>query len=149
MACPNNDGLYDIKIDQGATFWRILTLKYANGAPINITGWSADMQIRRDYCTNTVSESLSTANGEIMIYNGPAGKMTLWLPPERTAALGGNCSPSTNGSANSAWMVLAPPLRPGEVPNTKYVYDLETIRTDGYTTRTLHGQVIVYREVTR
>jgi hypothetical protein len=116
--------------------------------PINITGWSADMQIRPMYCSNTVSESLSTANGEIMIYNGPAGQMTLWLPPTRTAALA-NCSNGSSNTANNAWMVLAPPLRPGEVPSVNYVYDLQTIRTDGFTTRTLHGEVKVYREVTR
>jgi hypothetical protein len=145
MACPNNDGLYNIKIDQGTTFWRILTLKYSNGMPINISGWSADMQIRPTYCSNTIAESLSTANGEIMIYNGPAGQMTLWLPPERTATL----ATCPNNSSNSAWTVLAPPLRPGEVPSVNYVYDLQTIRTDGFTTRTLHGEVKVYREVTR
>ena len=42
-------GLYDITIEQGATFQMNLTWKDSTGSPVNITGYTARMQVRENY----------------------------------------------------------------------------------------------------
>lgn len=42
-------GVYDITIEQGATFQMNLTWKDSTGTPVNLTGYSARMQVRTTY----------------------------------------------------------------------------------------------------
>lgn len=42
-------GIYDITIEQGATFQMNLTWKDSTGSPVNISGYSARMQVRENY----------------------------------------------------------------------------------------------------
>ncbi|MFN4894210.1 MAG: hypothetical protein ACK5HO_00315 [Pseudomonadota bacterium] len=51
-------GLYDIIIEQGATFTLNATWKDSTGAPVNLTGYSARMQVRPSYESEEVLASL-------------------------------------------------------------------------------------------
>jgi hypothetical protein len=51
-------GIYDITIEQGATFTLSATWKDSAGAPVNLTGYSARMQVRSNYESEEVLVSL-------------------------------------------------------------------------------------------
>jgi hypothetical protein len=114
-------GKHDIIIEQGATFRRVITWKDSAGVPINLTGWSAKMQVRERVRDGDVVLECSTANGRITL-GGTAGTITIVAQDEVTALL-------------------------PEMP--KAVYDLELISGGGEVTRLLRGQVEIAPEVTR
>lgn len=113
-------GDYDFTIYQGATFSRILTWKDGNEDPVDITGFTARMQIRESVDAADPFLSLTTENGGIAL-GGAAGTITLTISSTGTAAL----------SQSSG------------------VYDLEMIDGDGIVSRLLEGSVLISREVTR
>ena len=120
MAAPWNDDIY-----QGETWTRDLWIAYLNedgteGDPVNITGYTAHMQVRTHSDALTPVADLSTANGKIVI-DGPAGRISLILSATETAAL----------------------------PVVQLVYDLELIDGDGNVDKPVAGKLKVYREVTR
>lgn len=121
---------YNINIWQGATFGLTITLKDAAGNVSNITGYSARMQIREAYDSESATETLTTANGEITI-TGAEGNVALQLAATRTA----NISVDLSGS--------------GKPPKKTYVYDLELIDTANVVSKLLYGDAVVYAEVTR
>jgi len=110
---------YKLKIDQGATLRKPFTWKAA-GQPVDLTGYSARMQIRETLESDTVIHELTTENGGILIGDEP-GQFTLYISAMDTADF-------TFESA---------------------VYDLELIAPDGDVTRILAGDVTLSREVTR
>ena len=67
---------YDITADQGATYSVVITYKNSNGTPINLTGYTARMQLRASYASATAALSLTTENGRIAL-GGAAGTITL------------------------------------------------------------------------
>ncbi len=111
---------YDIEIIQGQTLVRAVLWKDADGEPVDLTGYSARMQIRRSKSSSDVLFELTTANGRIAI-DGAAGKVTLTFTAEESAAF--------------TWR--------------RGVYDLELEAGDGVVRRLLEGAVEVNREVTR
>lgn len=112
-------GVYDFTIRQGGTFSRRLTWKDDAGAPINLTGFTARMQIRTPE-NGSILLSLTTENGGIVL-GGVAGTITLAITAAATAALD--------------WVYGR--------------YDLELISAGGEVTPLLEGRVILDREVTR
>jgi len=81
-----NPGQYNItKVYKGTTFNWLQPVWKIGGVPVNLTGWSADMQVRAATDTALIVE-LSTANGHIVI-DGPAGKVKLTLSATETNAL--------------------------------------------------------------
>lgn len=113
-------GKLDLVIEQGATFRRELIWKDAEGAPINLIGYTARMQIRERVSATAILTELTTANGRIVLT--PAqGKLTLELSATLTDAL-------TYPAA---------------------VYDLEVVAADGSITRLLQGNVLIEGSVTR
>jgi len=114
---------------QGATFGMTITVKYANNAVQNLTGYSARMQMRLSHDNSTVAESLTSSNGEIVIV--PAeGNLIFELAATRTANI--------------------PVVLFNEYPpKTSYVYDLELQDTSNKVSKLLYGIVDVYGEVTR
>lgn len=124
------DNKYNIDFFQGSTFSLNLTVKNVNGALMDLTGYTARMQIRPTYSSATVTESLSSANGEITI-NTVTSVMSLQLAAARTA----NISVDMNAGSIP--------------PRTKYVYDLELLDPGVGVTKLLFGEVTVYGEVTR
>ena len=109
---------YNITIEQGAT-WRLsLTWKDVAGAPIDLTSYTARMQVRQAYGTADALLNLSSGAG---ITLGPStGAITLTASAAQTAAIA-----ARNG-----------------------VYDLEMVAPDGTVTRLLQGSVTISPEVT-
>ena len=59
-------GPYNMTADLGATFSLVITWKDATGSLINLTGFTAAMDLRDDFGESAVL-SLSTANGRISL----------------------------------------------------------------------------------
>jgi hypothetical protein len=114
-------GKHDIIIEQGATFRRVITWKDSAGVPINLTGYTAKMQVRERVGSSTVVLECSTANTRITL-GGSAGTITIVAQDEVTVLL------------------TAMP---------KAVYDLELTSPGGEVTRLLRGSVEIIGEVTR
>lgn len=112
-------GNYNIVIEQGATFDRLITITEPDGNLKNLTGYSARMQIRRDIDADAMLIELTDANGRIEL-GGTLGTVRLLINAADTAAL----------------------ARGG-------VYDLELIDGGGAIERLLQGQVRLDKEVTR
>lgn len=120
---------YNLTMWQGATFGLSITVKDASGAVQNLTNYTARMQMRTSYDSNTITESLTTSNGEIAI-NGAAGNVTLELAATRTAN-------------------ISVDMTNGKPPRSTFVYDLELIDSSSKVSKLLYGDVTVYGEVTR
>lgn len=114
---------------QGTTFTHTIGVKYANGIPVDVTGYSAEMQIRSSYDSNTIVEQLSTSNDEITT-TGANGQFVLQLSPERTAN-------------------IYVDLTNGKPPKNTYVYDMNITDANNNVSKIMYGDLIVYGEVTR
>lgn len=111
-------GYLDLDCYQGANFDYQLTWTVA-GSAVNVTGYSARMQVRQ-YAESTATV-LSFVNGTGITLGGTAGTIAL----------------SAVATATSA------------VEAGQYVYDLELVSGAGYVTRLVEGNFVVYAEVTR
>ena len=112
-------GRFNISIYQGDTFstapaWKI------NNSYVNVTGYTAKMQVRQDVDSASTIVELSTDNGRI-VTGTTDGKFTLTLTAAETT-----------------------PLPPGN-----YVYDLEITSPGGVETTLLTGGFAVIAEVTQ
>lgn len=121
---------YNLTIWQGATFGLNISVQTANGAALDLTNYSARMQIRNTYDSGAPAETLTSANGEIVM-GGVSGNLTISLAATRTA----NIFVDLSGS--------------GKPPKTIYVYDLELIDNANTVSKLLYGEATVYGEVTR
>jgi hypothetical protein len=128
MSCDDNK--YNLTMWQGSTFGLSITVKDANNAVQNLTSYTARMQIRPGYNSGTVTETLTSANGEISI-TGATGNVSLELAASRTANIAVDMESSS------------------KPPRSTYVYDLELIDGAGKVSKLLFGDVVVYGEVTR
>lgn len=113
-------GNYDIVCEQGATFQRELVWSDSSEQPINLTGYTARMQVRPSIKSSEVVIELTTANARIILYP-LLGKIQLLLTAAQTAAL----------------------------PAKACVYDLELVSGSGHVTRLLQGSFTITPEVTR
>lgn len=113
-------GQYNFDIEQGVAFARIMNLKDANGDTMNLTGYSARMQIRPYVSSDEVLIEATTANSKLII-TPLTGVLTLSL-----------------SAADTGLLVY-----------TKSVYDIELINSAGIPVRLLQGEINVSREVTR
>lgn len=111
---------HDIVVQQGATFKKTLAVKDTGDQPIDLTGYTARMQVRTDFEATQPALDLTTENSGIAI-NGPAGEIILTAADTATSTLS-----ITNG-----------------------FYDLELIKPSGDVVRLLQGKVTVSREITR
>jgi len=112
----------DITIYQGETFDRTFTYNtgtLASYTPVDLTGYTARMQIRERLEDSTTIAELTTENSKIVL-GGVAGTIQLLLTDTETSAI------TTNG-----------------------VYDLELISGGGVVTRLMQGKTILSKEVTR
>jgi hypothetical protein len=113
-------GIYNIIADQGATFTRQLTWNDSTGSAVNLTGYTARMQVRNSIdAAGAATLSLTTENGRIVL-GGTAGTITLSAEATATQAV-------TAGS---------------------YVYDLELV-SGSTVTRLVQGSFTLRGEVTR
>lgn len=112
-------GTYNITVDQGTDWSEVYTVKNSNDTPVNLTGYTARMHVRRDYDATTTLVELTTENGRIAL-GGAAGTITLTLSAAVTAGI----------------------TRSG-------VYDIELVSAGGLVYRPLRGDFVLRREVTR
>lgn len=112
-------GQYDILAPQGATFSETFTYKLA-GSPVDLTSFTARMQVRKTPSSDTKVLDLTTENGAIAL-GGAAGTIAVTISATAMAAVAAN----------------------------KYRYDLELASAGGVVTRLLEGVFLVTAEVTR
>lgn len=113
-------GVYDVTVEQGATFRLEAVYKDSAGAVVDLTGYTARMQIRKKKSSTTTLSDSTTANGEIVI-TAAAGKVVVEVPAATTALFG----------------------------DRRAFYDLEIESSTGFVTRLLEGCVTITKEVTR
>lgn len=76
----------DLRMYQGKRFEQPVIIS-EEGAPKNLTGYTARMQIREWKDSATVLADYTTENGRLLI-DGPAGKVTIVVPGSVNAAYG-------------------------------------------------------------
>lgn len=113
-------GSHDITIEQGATFKLNIIWRDPAEAPINLTGYTARMQVRQRYASDDPLLNLTTENGGITL-GGVAGTIAVVASAAATADIS---------------------VRAG-------VYDLEVVSAGGEVTRLIQGCVTITPEVTR
>lgn len=111
---------HDFTIEQGATFTRAFRWLDATGNVVDLTGFTARMQVRANVASPDVLLELTTANDRLVI-EPTLGRVSISLDATTTAAI--------------TWR--------------KGVYDLELVSGAGEVTRLVAGQITVSREVTR
>lgn len=117
----------DFEARQGATFRRVMTYRDGANALVDLTGFTARMQVRSSYGGDSVLE-LTTENNRITL-GGAAGTITLLVSAADMAAV-----PVVGGV--------------GTPPAKEYVYDLELVQGDEVMAFS-EGLFTVTREVTR
>jgi len=128
-------GTYNLCINQGATYsvtfvWNTgSSCSCTNGCscgcsssltPVNLTGFTAAMQIRQTVQSSTILYTASTTGGQIVL-GGTAGTIALTIPAADTSGF--------------SWI--------------RGVYDMNLTSSGGIVTRLIQGNVIVSPEVTR
>ena len=111
---------YDLEIKQGATLSLTATWKDSTGTAINLTGYTARMQVRATYDAASTIVSLTSSSG--ITLGGSAGTIAVSVSASATAAL------------SAPWAG---------------VWDLELVSGGGEVTRLLEGAATVSPEVTR
>jgi hypothetical protein len=114
-------GVYDLRLEAGADFERTLTW-VADGDAVNLTGYTARLQIRDKQTSTEPLLALTTENGGLTL-GGAAGTIALVISAAGT-------------------MTLSDALLTG-------IYDLELIAPAGRVTRLLRGNVTIAPNVTR
>lgn len=84
MAAPA--GRYDTICDQGATYERVVILRDAAAGLVDLTNFTAKMQIRSTAASPTVIKELTTENGGITL-GGVTGTISLLITATDTAAM--------------------------------------------------------------
>ena len=112
-------GQHDFTCEMGATFARTVTWEDSAGTPINLTGYTARMMVKKAPGQTAVI-SLTSASGGGLTLGGAAGTIAIAITATVTAAL-------TAGP---------------------YKYDLELASGAGVVTRLLEGSFTIKPEVT-
>jgi hypothetical protein len=110
---------YDLIIEQGATFEKTVTWKDSDGNAVDLTGYTARMQIRRSKSSTTTILSITT--DDAITLGGTAGTVAISIPAATTATF----------------------------TFRRAVYDLELVSGGGVVYRLLEGVVGLSKEVTR
>jgi hypothetical protein len=112
---------YDIDLEQGSTYSTVFTYTDSNSAAVNLTGFTARMQVRSVYSVTGPAISLTTNGGGGIVLGGAAGTVTVTVSATVSASL---------------------------VPKN-YVYDIELVSSGGVVTKLIRGKMKVLPEVTR
>ena len=111
-------GKYNMICPQGATFAKELTYTI-DDEPVDLTTYTARMQVREKHTSQTAKVTLTTENGGITL-GGDEGTINLYIADETTS----------------------------QINAKEYVYDLE-LTAGGEVYRLIEGKFIVTPEVTR
>jgi len=125
-------GKYNFTIEQGTTVNFELAYKDANGAAINLTGYSGRMQIRPDYADSTKTSYLYLSSS---------------LNADRTG-INFSGSAGTNSPSLGTIGVYISAVTSSTLNFDTAVYDLE-LQSGSVVTRLLQGTIKLSREVTR
>ncbi len=113
-------GIYNFTIDQGAQYNTTIVYEDGSGNPIDLTGYTAEMQLREQSSSpNPADLTLSTSNGGIVI-TPLTGTLAITMTTAQTGALTARF----------------------------YVYDLE-LSVGGVVSRLIQGQITVSAQVTQ
>lgn len=95
-------GRYDFHADQGVTFDRTITWKDHTGSPINVSGFSARMQIR-DRIGGTVLHEFNSGDGSIVLggSSGPTGGNRLAFYLSGQIGVPASFDPTSAGTATT------------------------------------------------
>lgn len=113
-----NPGVYNVSCWQGADWDRTFTVSQ-NSVPLNLSGYSARMQVRESADADGYLLSLTDASG--ITLGGTAGTITVAITSAQSSAVAAGA----------------------------YSYDLEIISNGGTVTRLLQGSFVVVGNVTR
>jgi hypothetical protein len=114
-------------VDQGSSFTRVVTWRDESSTPVNITGYTARMKVKRAYSSTSTLLSLTLSSG--LSLGGTAGTITITITAGQTAAL----PVQVDGAIRDPLVA---------------VYDLELVSGSGQVTRLLEGNFIITPEVT-
>jgi len=78
-------GIYNFTVDQGSIFTLNLIYQDSSGVPINLTGNTARMQLRRKF-GSIADLTLTSADGDIVI-TGNTGNILITISDEDTGSL--------------------------------------------------------------
>ena len=81
---------YDFEIEQGATKNLRFVWKDSEAVPVDLTGCTARMQLRRTVSSDTVVAELTTENGRIVL-GGADGTVDVEFSAELTEQIAKNC----------------------------------------------------------
>lgn len=112
-------GIYNTTIDQGSIWELTIVYQDSDGDPIDLTGYTAAMQLRQNYNSEAADLTLTTANGGLTI-TGATGTI----------------------------QVYATAVQTGNLTAGFYVYDLE-LTSGSNISRLIQGQITVAEQVTR
>jgi hypothetical protein len=112
---------YNTTIDQGADWYINFVYENPNGTPVNITGYTAALQMRTSPLAKTTVLSLTSTGGGGLTITGATGTIAAHATAAQTTAI-------TNG---------------------RYAYDLEITSGSGIVTRLVQGTIEVSPQVTR
>jgi hypothetical protein len=110
---------YNTVIDQGADWYITFIYENPNGTPVNITNYTAALQVRTSPLAKTAVLTLTTGSG--ITITGNTGTIACHATNTQTAAI-------TNG---------------------RYAYDIEITSPQNVVTRLVQGTVEVSPQVTR
>lgn len=115
-------GTYNMTAEQGAAFSRVIRYEDADEQPVNLTGYTARMQVRRQPYSATPLLELTTENDGITL-GGATGEITLSISATTMA----------DAQAGECW------------------YDLELLPagSEDDVVRLIEGKFRIKREVTR
>lgn len=116
----------DLEMDQGAYWSQLIDWKDEDENPIDLTNYTARMQIRRKVQSQSSLIELTTSNGRITL-GGTAGTILLAIEADDTAAL------------------------PATPFDHRWYYDLELLPAgdEDLVVRLMQGRIVVSPEVTR
>ncbi len=123
-------GRYDITLEAGATFDLPIRWTDSGGTPVNLSGYTAQMQVREAPGSPIVLNFTSDLSSSGFIF--------LAGPPERR-----------EDGANGNVRIFMTSANTSGLNRFAGRYDLEFHNADGYTTRLLEGQFRIEPEITR
>lgn len=110
---------YNISAEQGTDYAATLTYANSTGTAINITGYTARMQVRRTAGSPNAALTLTNTSG--ITLGGAAGTVAIAIPAAALAV----------------------------IDSGNYRYDLELVSGAGVVTKLISGDFVVTGEVTR
>lgn len=76
-------GNYDIVVERGAVFNRVLTWRDANNSLVNLSGYTARLHVKKAFSDASTVFEMTTENGRITL-GGAAGTITLYISANDT-----------------------------------------------------------------